>query len=151
MTVLHLAAQFSSAPVVKALLEAGADVHAEDSEKQSPLQLAAKRKDSEELIKALVVGGADVKVLDSHLRSILHLVAKNCSCSGNLIKTLIEAGANANARDSNQQTPLHLAITHNSSVDVVSALIDFPMLICGTKTSKPPFILQQSILMMWMW
>ena len=103
--MLHLAALFNSAPVLKVLLETGADPRAEDSEKRSALQLAAVRKDCADLIKVLVVGGADVKVLDSRLRSPLHLVAKNYSCnSGDLVKTLVEAGADINACDSNPAT-----------------------------------------------
>ena len=125
VTVLHLAALFNSAPVLKALLEAGAQPRAEDSEKRSPLQLAALRKDGADLIKVLVVGGADVKVLDSRLQTPLHLAAKNFSYTGDLVKTLIEAGADINARDRNQQTPLHLALAGNSSADTVSALVDF--------------------------
>ena len=50
MTSLQLAAQFSSAPVLKVLLEAEADVTVLDSEQRSPLHYAALGNDNIEVI-----------------------------------------------------------------------------------------------------
>ena len=72
MTALHLAAQFSSSPVVSALLEAGADVKALDSEQRSPLQLSVKHNEDADVVKVLVASGADVKVLDNKQQTLLH-------------------------------------------------------------------------------
>ena len=76
VTSLHLAAQFSSASVVEALLTAGADVKAVDSEQCSPLYLAVKHNEDADVIKVLVAGGADVKAVDPNEQTFLHIASK---------------------------------------------------------------------------
>ena len=88
VTVLHLAAQFSSAAVVEALLEASADVKALDSEQRSPLHLAVKHNDDADVVKVLVAGGADVKSSDSREQTFLHMAARE-SRSADVIHSLL--------------------------------------------------------------
>ena len=59
VTSLHLAAQFRSSPVLKVLLEAGADVSMLDSEQRSPLHYAALGNDNIEVIELLIEAGMD--------------------------------------------------------------------------------------------
>ena len=73
MTALHLAAQFSSASVVRALIEAGAEVNARDSWKQSPLHSAASYNPA--AVPVLLEANADVNVLGCQNYSPLFLAA----------------------------------------------------------------------------
>ena len=95
VTSLHLAAQFSSASVVEALLTAGADVKAVDSEQCSALYLAVKHNEDADVIKVLVAGGADVKAVDTNEQTFLHVAAKESKGAGSFHihrKTMKELG-----------------------------------------------------------
>ena len=118
MTALHLAAQFSSSSVVAALLQAGADVKALDSEQCSPLHLAVKHNEGAnvDVVKMLAANGADVT-------AALFIAVKNKNA--NVVKMLLEAGADVTAVGSGYEcTPLHFAAEHNKSADVIRALVE---------------------------
>ena len=79
MTALHLAARFSSGLVVRTLIEAGADVNAQDSYQQSPLHVADADVDADvdtgADTDADAGAGADVNAQDSYQQSPLHIAA----------------------------------------------------------------------------
>ena len=76
MTALHLAAQFkSSASVVRALIEAGANVNARTGSQNSPLHYAALC--NPEAVPLLLKAGADPNMLNSGQWSPLAYAAEN--------------------------------------------------------------------------
>ena len=75
MTPLHLAAWFkSSASVVQALIDAGANVNARDSNQDSPLHVATRSNPA--IVPVLVKANAELNVLGSDECSPLYLAAK---------------------------------------------------------------------------
>ncbi|MFA5086826.1 MAG: ankyrin repeat domain-containing protein [Candidatus Paceibacterota bacterium] len=104
---------------LKALINAGADVNAEDSSGETPLILASYNNNLatvEELIKS----GADVNAKDLMEQTPLMLA----SGKGHLdiVKELIKDGADVNAEDINKLTPLMTA-SHNGYLNIVEELI----------------------------
>merc|ERR1712181_30632 len=116
--------RFSSAAVVKVILEAGSEdqVQKRTTTKDTPLHLAASVNSDVDVIKLLVKFGADIVALNQWLETPLHGAAwENSNVA--VIKTLIMLGASLNARASSGRTPLHRAAAHNPSVDVIRVLI----------------------------
>ena len=74
VTALHLAAKFSCGAVVRALIQAGADVGAQDDpDQKSPLHYAAS--DNQAVVPVLLREGAEVNLLDKEERSALYNAA----------------------------------------------------------------------------
>lgn len=125
-TPLHLAARSNPDPdVVKALLEAGADLDARSAESYreglTPLHYAGWNP-KPGVAAALLDAGADVNALSRGGRTPLHDAAGNASNPA-VIELLIAAGAEVNARDNNGDTPLHSAAWYNPHPHIVTALI----------------------------
>ena len=94
-TALHMAAWASTEPlVIEILLEAGADVDAQDELGKTPLQGALLPSSSGEpaVIEALVLGGADPNVRDSNDWTPLHSAAFKAE-DAPVIRALLAAGA----------------------------------------------------------
>lgn len=68
-TSLHMAARNGSTVLMKALLDFGANVHAENKCKRTPLFCVARLKDCEEVTQLLIAAGAYVNAVDNALRS----------------------------------------------------------------------------------
>ena len=119
VTALHLAARFTSASVVRVIVEAGADVRAVDKDyMQTPLHIAAKFNPNADVIRALVEGGAVVDARadynDYRWKQLtpLHFAARH-NPSIAVIRALVDKGADIDARDDRQWTPLHMAASSN--------------------------------------
>ena len=100
LTHLHIAASFSETPsVVKALIDVGADLEANDKMGLTPLHLAAVR-DRPSVVKALIDAGADPNARGEYGRTPLHIAAQSFKAgdSPDVIKALIDGGADPNAR-----------------------------------------------------
>ena len=96
MTALHLVGVGkSSAPVVKALIEAGAEVEALDGDQQSPLHYAAQF--NPEAVQVLVQANAKVNVLNKWNCSPLYWAARNHS---EAVVCLCKAGADSHLGNS---------------------------------------------------
>ena len=78
---LHLAAQFSSAQVVNALIDAGADLEAVDDQNSRPLHLAARFDQSGIVVRALIKAGANVEERDNQGDSPLHKAVRFNQCA----------------------------------------------------------------------
>lgn len=104
---LHLAARSGEVELVRALLEAGADLVAREWERSwTALHLAA-RGDAGEVIRALVEAGGSLDVRDAVGASPLHRAAENGA--GEAVRVLLELGAPFTATDMQGATPLSYA------------------------------------------
>ena len=105
---LNLAVQVGHVEIVKVLVSAGADPHAEYtlSRIPSPLHLAI-RLGMREIIKALLSAGTDVNAQTSSGRTLLHTATQRGDIP--VVKALIDAGANVNAPSADGEIPLHEA------------------------------------------
>jgi ankyrin repeat protein len=132
-TLLQLAtAADASLDVVKALVDAGSDVTAQDNEGNTSLHRAVKRigreklstKDYEGIIRLLLEKKADVRVANLGGITPLHMAAAS-RADPSAIEILIEAGADVNLKtlaSSGGWTPLHGAAARNSG-DIVAVLL----------------------------
>lgn len=102
-TALHLGG-WGPAPVLQALLAAGADVSARTLEGWSPLHSAATARDLTSLT-ALLATGADVNARDNDGETPLHRAALIRVLPN--VAALLAAGADANATTAAGDTPLH--------------------------------------------
>lgn len=119
-TPLGFAVFFSQPEIVKALLDAGADVNLPSREtmKVTPLASAAAAKQTE-IARVLIANGANVNARAAGGHVPLH----EASANGNLdlVKLLIASGAAVNAKTDDGKTPLDFAIEYKRD-DVVDLL-----------------------------
>ncbi len=100
LTPIMLAAQYnSSVNVLKALLEAGADIQeAEPKYRSNALHLAANTSSSPKVIATLLEAGADLNARN-YLGETALILAVNSNEETRVISELLKAGADINARD----------------------------------------------------
>ena len=122
---IHVAARFNdSPPVIAALSEAGADVHALTVHDYNALHVSAGHGRSPAVVAALARLGVDVNGRDTSDGTPLH-VAASSSDTAAVVKALIDAGAKLEARDDKGRTPLHRAYHRfYRSAEVIDVLLD---------------------------
>lgn len=104
-------------PIIRALVEAGADIEAKDREGWTPLlQAAGPPQPNLEALQTLLELGADVNANIEGL-SPLHLAVYERSRPGE-VALLITHGADVHARDREGITPLHFAAARGLTEDV---------------------------------
>ena len=109
-TPLHRAASFNgNLAFITALLDAGADIEAQDEHGETPLHRAAASSYEAAGVTALLDAGADIEARDRWGRTPLHHTAGAGWHSTAVFTVLLDAGADIKARDGNGQTPLHKA------------------------------------------
>ena len=106
-TLLHTAAMFGDAAMVRMLLKHGATIDKPDACGVTPLHSAA-WKNNADTIKALCEAGATIDARDDDDKTPLHTAALRLAPKA--VKALIDAGADVNA-DSDGGTPLFLTVT----------------------------------------
>ena len=106
-TALHHAAYFDKPVTLKALIEAGADVNAQDNQGNTPLSFATQQ-DNTMIVMELIKAGADVNLARDDGATPLHLAAQHGyeGCAA----VLIHAGADVHRRTDLGNTPIKLAI-----------------------------------------
>lgn len=121
-TALYLAVVNDHVPIVKTLLNNGADVNqAVDGNKLSPLQAAALSGTSE-LVQLLLSYGATVDyTCRSGYTALYHAVLLN---RVQTVKILLSSGANPNIVGSNQQTMLHAAVSAGN-IEILRELLRY--------------------------
>lgn len=121
-TVLQEACRRGYTEVGLALIEAGADVNAQDSYGVSCLMFSAIT-GSNDLILGLIEKGADVNVQDNYGRStLIEVLTTENDIPLETYKALIDAGADVNIRIEGELTPIILAADGNA--EILRLLID---------------------------
>lgn len=108
-TPLHFAAQSGNISIVRALLNAGADVNARNPQDITPLHLAAWDGNAD-IASLLIEHGADVNRRNHRSEGLSALDIAAMTGAVDVIRTLVEHGADPRRGDPvNRVTPLHLA------------------------------------------
>ena len=106
---------------VRLLLDARASMEARDWMGQTPLHRAVRRFKAVEITRLLLAAGADVHAVDGDGKTPLH-----CVYYAACVDVLLDAGADLEARDGEGETAIYTAATyrHNSRVEAVLRLAD---------------------------
>jgi len=106
-TPLHWACQLSSVEAAKALIDAGADINARDSDGETPLHIACSE-GQVDIVKLLLESEVlDINNETDEGKTALMFAAQACSCE--TCKMLLEKGANPGHSDAAGRTVLHWA------------------------------------------
>jgi ankyrin repeat protein len=115
VTAIQAALYKRHLPIVRLLIEHGADVNSRDDAGSSLLHVAAQIGDPE-AVRLLIDYAADLAAFDSAGSTPLHLASRE----GNnlVVALLINRGAKVDARDNNNSTPLHHASAKGNDMAV---------------------------------
>jgi ankyrin repeat protein len=117
---LHLAAELGDSDLIYALHQLGAKINAQNSNKDTPLQVAVNQDNipTRHLIVQLLIDlGADLNAKNCQGNTPLHLAVLK---EGKILaEMLLNAGANVNIKDAKKNTPLVYAA---NSVDLINIL-----------------------------
>ena len=122
VTPLMLAARNRNAEFLDILIQAGADVNAEDDDSWTPLTFAASFNKNPEVLSVLIQAGADVNARDSDDWTVL-MYAARFNENPEVLNVLIQAGADVNATDNDGWTPLMVAAVSSKNPEILSVLI----------------------------
>lgn len=106
--------------IVLLLIEKGADIHAKNESRKSPLHYAAMN-ENKKILRVLLDNDAKVDDTDEFGTTPLHFAARKGKVENVLL--LIDNMADVNARDTRNHTPLHYA-AEGGYIDIVRVLIE---------------------------
>jgi len=105
---------------VKEFVEAGADVNAKNTHRETALMVAT-HKNHIDIVKYLVEKGADMNV--KNVNGVTALIVATFNDRIDIVKYLVEKGAHMNAKDSHGYTALMLG-TRENHIDIVKYLVE---------------------------
>ncbi|MCA8836060.1 MAG: ankyrin repeat domain-containing protein [Proteobacteria bacterium] len=108
--------------VVKALLDAGAEVNAKDKHGCMPIHEVAQWHRDLEILKIMLDAGADVSASNNYGVTPLYLAA-SFNRNTEISVALVIAGADINACNNDGRTALHIAVEGNQNPNVVMVLL----------------------------
>ena len=112
-TPLHRAARYSKEPkVITALLKAGADFNAINTNNETPLHVAARYSKEPKVITALCKAGADINAINKSGNTPIHRAANNKNRKA--VTALRKACADINAINKSVNTPIHRAANNKN-------------------------------------
>ena len=117
---LHCAAsmwEFLGLPIIRFLIEKGADIHATDTQGLTPLHSAAQYKDLPN-VRYLVEQGAEVNARDNRGNTPLHLAYNR-----DIARYLLQNRADVNARNDRDETPLHIEADDDFQIQIAEELV----------------------------
>ncbi|KAH8987328.1 ankyrin repeat-containing domain protein [Lactarius akahatsu] len=129
--------------IARLLVERGADVNAQDEDKNTPLHSAALG-GRLEIVQVLLDHGASAVVENGRGESSLHLVSKKeypryKDGGAGIAQLLLERGVDVNALDEHQNTPLHSA-AFRGVLEIVKVLLDHGAIVdAENDEGKTPF------------
>ena len=106
---MYYACKYAKPATVRALLQMGADIDAQNGKTNEPLALTACKARRLDVLEVLCEFGADINIADSSGQSLLHTACAELDVEW--IRFLIASGAKTSASDSKGDTPLHLLVT----------------------------------------
>lgn len=118
--LLHYACYFRYLPIVKLLIEKGAEINTTNPNLLTPLHLACEKENNTAVINLLLKHNADLEARSSQGGTPLHSACEY----GNIknIDYLLKRGANRHATTNIKMTPLHIAC-QNGHLDAVNLLL----------------------------
>ena len=126
-TLMYAAGNNENPEVIKALIDAGADVNYSMTGGQAPgwtaLMAAVRWNPNFEIAKVLIDAGADVNAKTKDGGTVLERASLG-SAGSEVIKILLQAGADVNAKNNAGWTALMSAARDNTNPEVVKALIN---------------------------
>ena len=123
LTALMAAARGDNLPVVRVLLEAGADAHAKSGEFGTTVLMNAAQSGGEAVVRTLLKAGADVNARDGQNGSTALMLAAAHNNPA-VIRALLEAGADVNAITDEGGTALMNAANVNPDPGVIKVLVN---------------------------
>ena len=120
---LHDVAWSDDPGVIKALVEAGADLEARNEKDVTPLHVAAGYSDIPAIVTALLKAGADLEARDERGWTPLHWAAAYNEVPS-VVETLLHAGAGVEAKSYEGATPLLVAALKSATPDVITTLLN---------------------------
>ena len=128
LTPLHLAARYGTPDMVRALLNAGANINAKNNNGSTPLFYATLNENHNMVQVLLSANTKKIYQPNKDGDTALHWAARYGKPE--MIKALIQAlpgaGANINTKNSKHETPLHLAAQHGKYDNMRALLQDLP-------------------------
>ena len=110
-TPLSYCASYGNVEVARLLINAGADVHAQDKLGRTAIfpDLDAKTNDYMDILRIQLDAGANINSTDCYGMTPLHVCAKE-GCCVDIAKGMVALGSNLNATDKEQNTVLHTCL-----------------------------------------
>lgn len=128
-TPLHIAAINNDHDIIRALVEQGADIDAQDRDGRTALMVAISYSDTRKAdsltTKLLLELGARVDLLNKKRQTVLHVRATVYTDRSDVMEQLLDAGADVDAQDADGNTALHLtALYANPTQDQLGSRME---------------------------